>query len=244
MTKLTYWLKRPIEKFSYYTGRAFFQRRLKNYFDFRIIGEENLPKESAIVVPNHQTGIYGLILSTCLSRHIHFLIQNEGVYDSKLKFCLWAIGEIPVNIDKRSTNKIVLKRAEDYLQHCRDFIGIFSEGPSKELVDENGEIIPVFRREHYLGAAHLAIKNMRSIIPIGIRLAEDFINDLWTFPISAENKKRKFLESTVADYGKIPYVINIGMPVFTNCKDDRNKLTEKVRLEICRLYEEAEKYLK
>ena len=151
----------------------------------------------------------------------------------------WALGQIPLNVDKRSSNKLVVKRVGEYLQNSKNYIGIFSEGPTKNLTGD-GRPIPVEFRIHNTGAAHFAIKYNRPIIPIALATTEEVVSNLWEFPFAKKVEKIAFAEDYVARNGKIPYIIQIGTPLLC---DDKMKLTEAVRSQISKMYYEAKKSL-
>ena len=240
MVSLGYYLKRYfIEKPCYRMACLFFDKILfGKYFDFNIKGLENIPKKSAIIVPNHCIGIDGILLSIKIPKQIHFLIKYEGVYNSKLKIPCWMTGGIPVKVDKRSSNKAVLKRTSEYLKKSNDLCGIFSGGPSNELINEKTmEIIPLGQRDHYDGAAGIAIKRGVDIVPIGLRVAEDISKKLWSFKDKSK-ENRMYMKEYKKRGGKgITYHINIGKPISPEGYNPKRKeeLTKIVKKEICKL---------
>lgn len=243
MAKINYYLKRPIELGSISLGKQFFGRpAIKKYLEISMSGEYKLLERSAILVPNHCIGADGIILKTIIDKPIHFLVQKEGIYDSKLKAFLWTIGEIPVGMDNRSTYKQAVKRAEDYLGGFRDYIGIFSEGPTKALASGCG-VIPLEERIHKTGAAHLSINNKVPIIPIGIYSDEEAEKNLWSFE-KGTNIAWDYVKNRLMTQGKLPYRVNIGHAIYpenyeTIPKKERvNEITKIVKEKIIDLVKE------
>ena len=251
MKQINYYLKRPIEKICYGLSKIIYRYNAKKYFDFIVKGDEHLLEESAIIVPNHCICFDGGLITANIKKQIHHLVQYENVYNSKLRRFWWSTGQIPVKVDKRSSNKAVLKRSENYLKKTKDYIGIFSEGPTKELIDEKGKPIKIKDRKHYHSASLLAIKNKKKIIPIGISVPEGIDEILWSFGTWGFSKIDYLKERAIKNKKKIPYCINIGSPISppigieecnsTKRKEEVKKLTEIVKNELCRLTEENKK---
>lgn len=240
MAKINYYLKRPVEKFSQWAGKLCYGKIKDRYLNTFVRGVENLPDESAIVVPNHCIGLDGMLVTIALPRLVHFLV-DDGVYSRTrmAKFQNWLIGGIPVNIDKRSGNKMVLKRVADYLEYCPDFIGIFSEGRAKQYYDpETKEVMPVEKRKHDVGAAHFAIKSGVSIVPIGLGIPVEVQRELYEFGPGKIESNFKFITRYIENNGKIPYYINIGKPMYPETKESKESLTQRVRAEVIGLVNE------
>ncbi len=233
MAKINYYLKRPIENFSANFAARYFGSKRENYFDTQISGLENLPNGSAIIVPNHCIGIDGITLANLIPKRIHFFVQNEGLYSRNLlmEFSCWACGLIPVNVDNLNSNRVALTRAKDYLDCSSDFVGIFSEGPTKRL-DKTKSLR---ERDHYPSASHLSIKTNKPIIPIAIKTISDVEENLWEF---GSLKKFEWAKDYSNKNGLIPYIFKIGRPIFPSKEINKKELTQQVKEEIIRLHEE------
>lgn len=245
MFNINHYLKRPVEVAAQWAAEEYCKCVWTRYLDFKIGGFENLVERSAIVVPNHVTGIDGVILTTILPRHTHFLIQNEGLYNSNLKmnFFCWLTGEIPINVESNIDPKSI-NRARDYLRLYNDFVGVFSEGPAKKLLDATGKVIEVKDRKHSPTAAIIAVKEGVPLIPIGLRTSDEIKKNLWEIPDVKE--KQDYLRRLVKTSGKIPYSVNIGLPIYpravgsdSEIRREVVRLTKEVRAEVIRLYEGA-----
>lgn len=243
MSRLNYYLKRPIEKFAFNRSKKIFEKLIGNYLDIRTINADVLYESNGgIVVPNHEIGIDGAVLGYALSedakKQTHFLVQNEGVYSGKYQFMLWAVGQIPVNVDNKSRNKIVMKRVEDYLEYSPDLVGIFSEGPTKNLI-QDGKIIELEKRKHEVGAAHFAIRKNKPIVPVSLRVPEQVREKLVEFGANGYQDKLAWVKQYTQINGRIPYIINIGLP---QNGSNKNELTERVKEQLIYLYDESEEY--
>lgn len=243
---IAYWLKRAIEKPANKIVCGAIYLRFRKYFEPKIKGLENLPDESAIIVPNHCIMIDGPALGSVISmrRHklAHFWIQKEQVY-SKRKALLWSIGAIPLEVDSRSTKKAVLKRTYEHLEYDNDYIAIFSEGPTKDLIDEGGRIVPIEQRAHSSSAAHLSVcANVPSpipIIPVGLRSNDEIERETWKYGIKNEGGALEYIGNYVKQNGRAPYYFNFGKPIFPNKNLGKKEaiidLTARVKDEVCRL---------
>lgn len=240
MAHINYYLKRPVEKFFLWAGKRHYRKVRKSYFDTSISGWENLPGESAIVVPNHCIGIDGMLITIAMPRPVHFLVDS-GVYSRtrKSKFYGWLIGAIPVNVDRLSGNREVLNRVSDYLGYSRDFIGIFSEGRAKQYYDPDTKtIVPIKERKYDIGAAHFAIKRNVPIVPIGLGIPFEVQREIYEFGVSKAKSNFDFMKRYIENNGKIPYHINIGMPIRAEAKESKESLTQRVKTEVIRLADE------
>lgn len=208
----------------------------RTFFNFKIIGKENLPKESAILVANHCTPMDGLLLSSIIFNQIHFFIQYEGIHDTITGWILEKGGGIFVK--EEGINKEAINKSKYVLTKTNDYIGIFPEGPMKDLDKLDTP---------YDGAAYLSFLTNKDIIPMGIFVPE---------------KQRQLLEERLCfsnldpsgflnDYNKInkrkkiPWCLKIGKPVngsiakSENKKRNRKELTDYLSNDCNRLAEEA-----
>lgn len=236
-----YPMKRVIEKFGNKFILPLIRNKTRKCFDVQIQNLDNLPETSGIIAPNHCVSVDGIIIKSNLGyeskRLFHFWIQDEGVYSRtwKRKAFLWSMGEIPVKVDARSSNKAVLKRTYEHTSRDNDIIGIFPEGPAKDLIDTEGKVIPLEERVHFTGPANIAVKAEVPIIPIGITSSEEVERLTWDKRTDAETAGKNFTKQYVAENGKIPYRINIGKPIHPaqynhlNRKEARYELTEAVK---------------
>jgi 1-acyl-sn-glycerol-3-phosphate acyltransferase len=236
MARINYYLKRPIELVCQGLVLSYIGFKTRKYLDISVKGIENLPECSSIIAPNHCIGIDSMLVARAIPRFMNYLIQSEGNYGAIGK---WAVGGILVNVDKRSTNSLVLRRVRDYLSHNGNIIGIFPEGPTKNLYSPDGRPLPLEKREHYSGAVHFALSNGVPIVPIGVSTCEDVAEKLWE--VGGDfGRYLGIMREYTAKNGKIPYRINIGKPIRIEAAESvsrRNKkeLTEIVRQEIIRL---------
>ena len=130
----------------------------KWYYNPKIIGKENIPKEGALIFcGNHKSFFDAPAIEITTPRKMRFLAKEELKKFFILHYVCWAFDSIWVK--KNSKDISTIKEALKTLKNggC---IGIFPEGTRNGLEKNNGEIKN--------GAAYLALKTQVKIIPVGI----------------------------------------------------------------------------
>lgn len=135
----------------------FMRTVFKLYYNPKIIGKENIPKDGAIVI----AGNHKHILDQCLTiiatkRMIHYMAKKE-YFEGKFARFFAAMGCIPV--DRQNTDIKSVKSAMRVLKK-NGAIGIFPEG-TRNRTD-------AFLLEFKPGAANLAKKTDAYIVPFGL----------------------------------------------------------------------------
>jgi 1-acyl-sn-glycerol-3-phosphate acyltransferase len=138
-------------------------------------GEENLPKERAIIASNHVQVFDSVALYILLKRPIHFLVAT-WVFDKKvtasktgniverifggsfLGLFLHIIQQIPVEKGNKHINEKAFKKAEEYLTKGH-YIGIYPKGHFEYRKKQ---------KVHH-GVAKLAILNNAPVVPVFIK---------------------------------------------------------------------------
>jgi len=170
-------------------------------FVFRgcLIGRENIPqKDSFIVVSNHGSLLDPPLLGHALGRNISFMAKAELFKIPLLGFIIKACGAYPVKrgIVDKNTIKTACKKLSD-----NECIGIFIDGTRQK----NGRV-----NKPKQGAALLAFKNQKSLLPVAIVNSHRLIRFKFCIPL----------------FSKI--VIKVGEPVQppqSSSKDDLNSVT-------------------
>lgn len=145
----------------YLTLRFLFKPIFKILYRPRIIGDDNIPKDGALVIAsNHKHAMDPLIIAMTTKRTIHFLAKKE-IYKGILKYFFNAVGTLPV--DRGNSNKNTISKAEDMLKKG-GVIGIFPEGTRNKISDDllpfkkgavafakntNSKIVPVYLKGEY-----------------------------------------------------------------------------------------------
>ena len=257
MARINHYLKELVGKPTYEITRRIVAYEIQRGFEFKKTGFENLPRESAVLAMNHQTGLDGFLIAANISRQIHYLTQVNGINAHPfLKFLMWAYGEIPVTIpeEERATSKMeekaleqkrntaAIRRAGDYLKVSRDYVGIFVDGPSKELRDDKFRVKPLEERSCSESAALIAGGAHRVIVPVGVKVPERITAALWEYNYADRKEKKEFIQAYIQTRGKIPYEIIIGEPIdpqnpsFGRSGEKRRvEITNRVKEEIIRL---------
>ena len=171
----------------------------KFVFKGHLVGRENIPqKESFILVSNHGSLLDPPVLGHALGRNISFMAKSELFKIPFLGFIIKACGAYPVKrgIADKNTIKIACKKLSN--NNC---IGIFIDGTRQK----NGLV-----NKPKQGAALLAFKNQKLLLPVAIVNSNRLIKFKFCIPI----------------FSKI--VIKVGKPVpppRSSSKDDLNSLT-------------------
>ena len=171
----------------------------KIVFKGHLIGRENIPqKDSFIMVSNHGSLLDPPFLGHALGRNISFMAKAELFKIPILGFVIKACGAYPVRrgIADKNTIKTACKKLVN--NNC---IGIFIDGTRQK----NGRV-----NKPKQGAALLAFKNQKLLLPVAIINSNRLINFKFCIPF----------------FSKI--IIKVGKPVKppqTSSKDDLNSVT-------------------
>lgn len=195
---------------------------------------------------------------------MHFLIQKEVFDRPSYETSLRRIGCIPVDLKKTpeadECNRKMVESCVDFMKKGES-IGIYIEGPTADMIREDGTIIPIEERRHQPGAAKIALEYKAaverdaesglvlprgynsSLVPVGMYTPDDISAKLWTFP-----RVPKFVWE-LTKYGvrhgfRMPLIMNTGEPISLEGYDTKNtrdvfRLTKKVGTEMVRLSQEA-----
>ena len=175
----------------------------KFVFKGHLIGRYNIPqKDSFIMVSNHGSLLDPPLLGHALGRNISFMAKAELFKIPLLGTVIKACGAYPVKrgIADKNTIKTACKKLSN--DNC---IGIFIDGTRQK----NGRV-----NRPKQGAALLAFKNQKLLLPVAIVNSHRLIRFKFLFPL----------------FSKI--VIKVGKPVQppqSSSKDDLNSLTMRLR---------------
>ena len=167
----------------------------KFLFKGHLKGEENIPqKGSFIMVSNHGSLLDPPLLGHALGRNISFMAKAELFKIPFLSFVIKACGAYPVKrgIADKKTIKIACEKLSN--DNC---IGIFIDGTRQK----NGRV-----NKPKQGAALLAFKNQKLLLPVAIVNSHRLMRFKFFFPL----------------FSKI--VIKVGKPVQPPQSSSRNDL--------------------
>ena len=171
----------------------------KFVFKGHLIGRDNIPqKDSFIMVSNHGSLLDPPLLGHALGRNISFMAKAELFKIPFLGFIIKACGAYPVKrgIADKTTIKIACEKLSN-----NNSIGIFIDGTRQK----NGRV-----NKPKQGAALLAFKNQKLLLPVAIVNSHRLIRFKFFFPL----------------FSKI--VIKVGKPVQppqSSSRDDLNSVT-------------------
>lgn len=152
---------------------------LKLFFRFKVEGLENIPKKTNfIVVANHESFLDPFVIAAAVPKKIHCL-SSRFLY--RLPWLKWVLERLET-LSTGSSSEIAI----DYLMKDK-IVGLFPEGGCSR----DGKL-----REFRRGAALLAIKTGRPIVPCAI------LGTYEALPVTA--KFPKF----------VPIKVKIGKPVY------------------------------
>jgi len=183
----------------------------KFIFKGHLIGRDNIPqKDSFIMVSNHGSLLDPPLLGHALGRNISFMAKAELFKIPLLGFIIKACGAYPVKrgiVDKNTIKTACKKLSND------NSIGIFIDGTRQK----NGRV-----NKPKQGAALLAFKNQKLLLPVAIVNSHRLIRFKFFFPL----------------FSKI--VIKVGKPVQppqSSSRDDLNSVTMDLQDKINNLIE-------
>jgi 1-acyl-sn-glycerol-3-phosphate acyltransferase len=178
----------------------------KFLFKGQLIGRENVPQiESFIMVSNHGSLLDPPLLGHALGRNISFMAKAELFKIPLLGFVIKSCGAYPVRrgIADKNTIKIACKKLAN--NNC---IGIFIDGTRQK----NGRV-----NRPKQGAALLAFKNQKLLLPVAIVNSHKLIRFKFFIPI----------------FSKI--IIKVGKPIQppqSSLKNDLNSVTMELQKNI------------
>ena len=175
----------------------------KLVFKGHLIGRHNIPqKESFIMVSNHGSLLDPPLLGHALGRNISFMAKAELFEIPFLGFIIKACGAYPVKrgIADKNTIKTACKKLSN-----DNSIGIFIDGTRQK----NGRV-----NKPKQGAALLAFKNQKLLLPVAIVNSHRLIRFKFFIPLFAE------------------IVIKVGKPVQppkSSSREDLNSVTMQLK---------------
>lgn len=176
-----------IRKLAYETARVIIGN-VRNYaLNWTQIRVGETPKIPYIVVPHHNTGFDGVLVSSLIPERVHFWMQFEGVFNSNWRKVLELFEQVPIKLNGRLDREGLKKARQKSLEYLRqpgNVIGLFNDGPSA-LLKVNERILELEERPNYTGAADLAIAAQAPVVPVSIYSALDFRENFWAWKQSS-----------------------------------------------------------
>lgn len=144
--------------FLYKFGRAILGPIFKFYYNPKIIGKENIPKEGSIVIAGNHKHLYDQCLTiVATKRGIHYMAKREYFDNKKVAWFFKKTGCI--SVDRSRKDPEALEKALSVLNDG-GAIGIFPEGTR----NKTDKLLLPFK----FGAVSMAQKTDSYIVPFGI----------------------------------------------------------------------------
>jgi len=148
--------RRGVNRWVYWTFRAFVQPALHLYFRIRRTGREHIPAGKVILAANHRSFLDPFVIGTCLRRPIYFLAKSE-IFDSKaIGWFLNCLGAFPVRRGESDEQSMATALA---LLERGEAVVIFPEGTRRR----SGPL-----QEPKRGVGRLALESGAPVIPIAL----------------------------------------------------------------------------
>lgn len=142
----------------YKVGRLILGPIFKLYYNPKIIGKENIPKDGSILIVGNHKHLYDQCLSIISTkRYIKYMAKKEYFDNKKTAWFFKSVGCIPVDRSKKDDN--ATKQALDTLK-VGGAIGLFPEGTR----NKTKEFLLPFK----FGAVSMAAKTDSYLVPFGI----------------------------------------------------------------------------
>jgi len=202
----------------YQFARGIVLSLFKVVFRVRVVGKERVPKHGAyIVAPSHRSILDIPFAAFITTRTVRFLAKDD-LFSTRFGALLFdALGA--VKVERGTADRAALRALEDALA-AGSPVAVFPEG-TRHSGPEIAEL--------YAGAAFLAIKLGVPIVPVGVGGSENILPKGKIFP-------------------RIHRVaVSVGRPIHPPVLDGRARraaattLTEELRLELQRCFDDAER---
>ena len=144
--------------FLYHFGKFILGPIFKFYYNPKIIGKENIPKEGSIIIAGNHKHLYDQCLTIIATkRGIHYMAKKEYFDDKKVAWFFKGTGCI--SVDRQNKDENAKNMALEVL-NAGGALGIFPEGTRNKTKEK---LLP-FK----YGAVSLANKTDSLIVPFGI----------------------------------------------------------------------------
>ncbi|MGB6370283.1 MAG: lysophospholipid acyltransferase family protein [Atribacterota bacterium] len=189
----------------YSIARAIAWVILKIFWQMKVEGFENIPKEGAVIIAsNHVSYLDPAVLAASLNRKIYFITKKEVFKNGFVSFILKNLNAI--SVDRGNADILAFKKAINILREEK-VLGIFPEGTRSS----NGEL-----QELKLGTIKIAMKTEVPILPVGIIGTHKIYPRGIKFPILFKHK----------------IIVKYGAPQYLNKLKSKDKIYQKEELNL------------
>ena len=207
-------------EFVYKMVRALLRLFCLVYFRVRVKGADHVPKTGRVILaPVHRSFIDFLIVGTTITTRKVFFMAKDDLWKSRLLGgFLESFGAFPVN--REGADRLALDRAQAVLENDEALI-MFPEGTRR-----SGPVV----EDLHEGAVFLAARTGSSILPVGVGGTSA------SMPKGAKIPRPVKVTLIVGDPIAPPERSGAGRVPRTKV----HKVTEQLRIELQRLYDQAE----
>lgn len=211
--------------FYYCVKNVVLRSLLDRWLDVQAEGLGNIPAGPCIIVTHHCLFFDGCVMAVMLERNIHGWIDEDVFSNPALGLVCRLLEQVPVATGSKASRD-TLKRTMDtsvfWLKNTNDHIVLTNDGPSKNILDENGSIRCLSDRTNYSGAASLSIKTGVPVIPTAAWVSKEHQQELF---VARGLKSARYLESN----RKIPYLIRFSAPLYPSHYPSKHQLKDDIR---------------
>ncbi len=129
---------------------------------YKLVGAENIPQRSSIVLCKHQSAWETLILQEIFKDTV-YVWRKEIKY---IPFFGWALAMIPMIEVDRKGGKAALKDLVDQARHRID------NGYTVIIFPEGTRVPPGKHKKYKIGGAHMAVQTGAPVIPVALNSGE------------------------------------------------------------------------
>ena len=144
---------------NYNKAKKIFSGLFRFLYRLKIVGEENIPKESGYMVCSNHIALFDpVMLAIAFPSQIHFMVKKESM-DSPFGKFLRSLGCFGVN--RGTADKTALKTAIGFL-HNGECLGVFPQGTRRPKVDPKTTPVKT-------GISMIAYRTGSDVVPVFIK---------------------------------------------------------------------------
>jgi len=145
-----------VNRFVYWTVRAFLQPLLHIYFRIRRTGRDHIPKGAVILAANHRSFLDPFVIGTCLFRPVYFVAKKE-LFDKPWQgWLLNRLGAFPI------------KRGQSDEESMQTALALLARGEAVVIFPEGTRHREGPLRGPRRGVGRLALESGAPVVPVAL----------------------------------------------------------------------------